>query len=199
MGPAGRPPWARVEQGCPDSRADIHREHRARLKGPPAGRRGAAAGGREEGPASSGWHPEVPGLRAVQRGAVPPGEGEEQRWGARERVPAGAFCCPSLVAQAQLAPRPLRSTGTAPGSWLHLATTTEAKGEELLREGCWGGGGEEAGQGGPPGALHPDRHYSYGRAVSDPQRLGCPVPAASPCQSSLAEPSSEPVVMEHVD
>lgn len=62
-----------------------------------------------------------------------------------------------------------------------------------------GGGGEEAGQGGPPGALHPDRHYSYGRAVSDPQRLGCPVPAASPCQSSLAEPSTEPVVMDHVD
>lgn len=74
-----------------------------------------------------------------------------------------------------------------------------SKGRGAAQRGMLGGGGEEAGQGGPPGALHPDRHYSYGRAVSDPQRLGCPVPAASPCQSSLAEPSTEPVVMDHVD
>lgn len=145
---AGRPPWARVEQGYPDGQADIHREHRARLEGPPAGRQGAAAGGQEEGPASSGWHPEVLGLRAMQCGSVLPREGEEQGWGMREWVQAGAFCRPSLVTRAWLAPRPLRSTGAAPGSWPHLATTTKVKGEELLRERD-AGGGEEAGRGGP--------------------------------------------------
>lgn len=148
MGPAGRPPQARVEEGCPDRRADIHREHRACLEGPPASRRGAAAGSWEEGPASSGWHPEVQGLWARQCGVVPPGEGEERGWGTRQRVLAGPFCRPSLVTQAWLAPRPLRSTGAASGSWLHLATATEAKGEELLRDRD-AGGGEEAGQGAP--------------------------------------------------
>lgn len=47
---------------------------------------GAAAGGQEEGPASSGWHPKVLGPWAMQRGMVLPGEGEEQDWGTRKRV-----------------------------------------------------------------------------------------------------------------
>lgn len=119
---------------------DIHQEHHACLEGPPAGRWGAAAGGWEEGPASSQWHPEVQGLRTMQCGVVPPGEGEEQGWGTREQARAGTFCHPSLITRAQLAPHPLRSTG----SWLHLATATEAKGEELLRERD-AGRGEEAG------------------------------------------------------
>lgn len=61
-----------------------------------------------------------------------------------------------------------------------------------------GGRGEEAGQGGPP--AHCTLTGTTAMAgQSDPQRLGCPVPAASPRQSSLAEPSTEPVVMDHVD
>lgn len=65
------------------------------------------------------------------------------------------------------------------------------------REGCWRVGGGWAGGG--PGTLHPNRHYSYGRAVSDPQRLGCPVPAVSQCRSSPAEPSASPTVMDRMD
>ena len=52
---------------------------------------------------------------------------------------------------------------------------------------------------GSPGMLHPDRHYSYGRAVSDPHRLGCPVPGVSPCWLSPTEPSTSPAAMDRVD
>jgi len=72
---------------------------------------------------------------------------------ARSRAGARGSRCkqaPSaaLVTQAQLTPCPHRSTRAAPGSWPHLATATEAKGEELLRERD-PGEREEAGKGIP--------------------------------------------------
>lgn len=57
--------------------------------GPPAGGWGAAAGGREEGPAPSGWHPEVPGT------------GEEQGWGPTAPQVTGSWPHPATAAQAK--------------------------------------------------------------------------------------------------
>lgn len=140
MGPTGWPPWARVEQGCPDRRVDIHQEHHARLKGSLAGRRGAAAGGREEDPASSGWHPKVPVSPGGRRGAGLRHEG------------AGASRC-------LLPPFPCHPgsacTESLQVNWSctrELATSCHhrrSKGRGAAQRGMLEGG-EEAGQGGPP-------------------------------------------------
>lgn len=141
----------------------------------------SSGGSREEGPASSGWHRQVPGLRSGS-GATHGRQG----WGTRgardtgdrrQRVRIGAFCRPSLVPRARLAPcplgrschRPIRGRGAAQSG--------------VLGGRSWAGGSRQALQ------------LWQGRPCPGPARPGGvpvpPEPRASPAGSEDA-PSCRP-------
>lgn len=158
----GTRPRRAEQESRPGGRLHIHREHPARLQGHPAGREQQREAGRRVLPPPGGT------ARCRGRGRCGVAAVREGRAGARgtrssgcER--AGAFCRPSFVARARLAPCPLGE----PHGEVAAPRHRPRKREELLRAGCWRG--RRLGRG-------PDRHYSYGRAGPAPPRP-CGVPA----------------------
>lgn len=111
-------------------------EHHARLEG-------AAAGGREEGPASSGGHPEVPGLRAMRcclgmarSRAGAQGNGCEQAPSAALLLSPGLHCVPSGQPEphrgaARVLPPPLKQRERS------CSETGMLEGRRLRRGGPW--------------------------------------------------------------
>lgn len=139
-------------------------EHHARLEG-------AAAGGREEGPAPSGDTPRCQGCGrcGAARGWQGAGLGHRGVGVSRRLLPP--FSCHPL--------HPLRPTGATPGSCPHLATAAQAEGEELLRD--RDAGGEEAGKRGPlvrctPTGTTAMAGQSLTRSSRVPAPCGVPVP-----------------------
>lgn len=117
-------------------------------------RQGAAAGGREEGPASSGWHPEVPGDavgRDAARGRRGAGLGHEGAGASRRLLPPFP-CHPGSAGT--VSPQANRSRAEELAAPCHHR---RSKGRGAAqREGCWGGeGGRRLGRGGPQRTCTP--------------------------------------------